>query len=485
MKTIQLILFLVSFSYSITIPANCHYYAGTFTPGAGDGVEFSIDFINRQPAPTVDEFAAEFYASVLGDFLVWFRTEYPDYNIRSYEYYSHNSVYPLVRVAGYANNHETNDSIFCFCTSIDTLKYSRLLYNYFERCNPRTIENTECFELGREDPLRPQLPGFPKANGKWVRVRYIYSDGSDSTFETVLSNGCSGIIVDGDTLERMNAHDDSALVDGAQLPQCLYNGNVYSGTCAENGLDTSCGGQLPFPVPNVDSIINPCASRESQPDRRPDDSLSNQSDTGVTGSEYTEGINRVSSDIRQEHAADREVMKEQLDEQKKGNGILGQIASTLSTISGKISQIINKIGGGSSDSVDQSELDGVQNTGYFDSSGIGNIDTGTFILGDSLTLYNQLRSLRSDTLDTLVSVDTSGVGGIFAPFIIDVFNGDCECEDDWFSASEFPFVGTISLDICPYNINSITKPLFKLVAVFILFVFYRNFIFSLIMKAFE
>ena len=141
-----------------------------------------------------------------------------------------------------------------------------------------------------------------------MKLVFKKNSGVDSTTTTVISGGCASIYYDGDSLERMNAHNICDTTDGVYVCNCAYNGKLLSGPCDQNNLDTSCGGQLPFYYTNNnDSIINPCRFPSKDiftPEgvQRPDSAIVNTSTSGVKGTEYMQGVNRLSSDLRNEGA---------------------------------------------------------------------------------------------------------------------------------------------------------------------------------------
>jgi len=353
------------------------------------------------------------------------------------------------------------------------------------------IVGVECVELGREDPTRPFTPGLPVDNGIYVRLIYEYSSvvGYDTQL-TVLSGGCAAVTVDSVPVPKMNAHDDSVVMDGVKFPVCYYAGQVLNGTCNENGLDTSCGGQVSGGLPPLpDSIINPCAALSPPAPPRPDDSIQNNSDSAVTGSENAAGVNRLSSDLRTEHGLDRAEMGKQLDESKKHTGILEGIKGILVGINNNMKKGFSDLIGIFSDSSGVPSLDGYGS--FADTSGGLYSDTGSFPVADTGSLFTNFRNkYRGDTLDTVTMSDTAMLrvksDSLFAPFIVNFHEGDCDCDPEWFKMQNVSFVdnGVINIDICPYQLNVIMKPFLLLMAAFVLFLFYRDHFFKAISESF-
>ena len=348
-------------------------------------------------------------------------------------------------------------------------------WNYYPYCDPEWVQGVDCYELGDENPEKPLNPGSPISDGKWVHVKYRFADGSDSTFKTVLSGGCSAITVDGDTVERMNAHDHVDTIDGVGIESCYYNGRVLSGSCYDNGLDTGCGGEIPLKYTNKnDSILNDCKFGSGyldgdEPDRdtrRADDSLLSESGSGVTGQEYMEGMNRLSSDLREEHSLDREEMIKNREQQEEQTGLLSKIKGILQTIKERLT------------------YSDTQTIYWQDTVGMGDIDSGTIASGDTGTIFDSYRSqFGVDSLDTTYDdIDTAGIQGVYDQFKIDIYEEDCECNSEWFVFNDFPIVGELTINICGYGIEVITKPLLKLMAIFVIFVFYRESIFKALME---
>lgn len=344
---------------------------------------------------------------------------------------------------------------------------------------PFEIVNTKCYELGMENPLKPLNPGAPMNNGKWVRLIFTISNGVDSydsTVQTVLSGGCSGVEIDGQPMRKSNAYDSSFTMDGAQIKICSYDDTILAGSCAENGINTGCGGQVPFTYNNNnDSILNDCFGYGSIDDidtnlQRTGTNIDIQSDEGTTGSQYASGINHLSSEIRSENALNREISNKQLEEQKKGNNLLRTITGALAGISNTIKSML-----GVPDSASKSaQLSEYENGGLIDSTGF-QLD-----IGDSLQAMQEIRSkFTNDTLtDTIdYQVDSAGISEIFEGFKVDFGNTDCDCNSEWFRI-EVPHFTEFYIDICQYNIDTKTKYIFKILAAIILFVFYRNTIYK-------
>lgn len=420
-----------------------------------------------------------------------YRTTYPTRYPISMQFSSgaHYQCHYYVEYINHSNG--VSDSMKCECTEHLPTSYSipvGMLSAGSMNCAwmQPTIINVTCIDMGAENPLLPKN-GVPTTNGRWVRLKYItvsaYGDTSDTTFETVLSGGCDAVTFNGDTVERQNAHDICDSVDGIRTCNCAYMGQILSGSCAENGLDTTCMGQLNFHLTNKnDSIINDCIVDDSVPGQRPDDSLPPAGDSALTGNQYNNGANQISSDLRNEHALDREAMKKQLDQSIEQTGLLGKILNGVLSVNQSIKNIFNKM-------VDSTNLPSV--SGYSgimgDTSGTGYIDTGNVVSGDTGTLFSSIRNkYAADTSDT--ALDTSGVGtridSVFSPFIVNFYESDCDCNDEWLKLTNFPFVGDLYIDICPYQLDVIMKPILKFIAVFILFVFYREFFIKTIMDSF-
>ena len=64
------------------------------------------------------------------------------------------------------------------------------------------------------------------------------------------------------------------------------------------------------------------------------------------------------------------------------------------------------------------------------------------------------------------------------------YTGGCECSDEWFVINIAPFGEELKIDICSYNADVIIKPLLKVVAIFLLVMFYREYMFKAIMESF-
>ncbi|NLM66446.1 MAG: hypothetical protein GX180_04635 [Enterococcus sp.] len=351
---------------------------------------------------------------------------------------------------------------------------------------PFYIEKTKCYELGSENPLKPLTPGIPQTDGKWVRVIFTMSNGAttyDSTVQTVLSGGCSGVEIDGEKMRKSNAYDSSFTIDGATINICSYDDTIYSGTCAENGLNTGCGGQVPFTYNNNnDSILNDCFGYGSVNDldtflKRPGSDLQIQSDTSVTGSQYASGINNLASEMRAENALNRDISNKQLEEQKKSNNLLNTLKGALAGISNSIKNLLSIPDSASK----SSKLSEYENGGLIDSTGFD------LNIGDSLQIIQDLRGryiedTLTDTID--YQVDSAGISEIFEGFSIDFGESDCDCNPEWFRI-EVPNFTEFYIDICPYNIDTWCKYIFKILGAIVLFVFYRNSIYKTLDELFK
>ena len=348
------------------------------------------------------------------------------------------------------------------------------------------IVKTKCYELGLENPLKPLTPGIPQTDRKWVRLIFTISNGSDSydsTVQTVLSGGCSGVEVDGQPMRKSNAYDSSFTMDGAKIKVCSYDDTILAGTCAENGLNTGCGGQVPFTYSNDnDSILNDCFGYGSVNDidtslQRPGSDWQIQSDSALSGSDYSSGINHLSNEIRSENALNREISNKQLEEQKKSNNILNTLRGALSGISSSIKNLLRI-----PDSVSTaSKLSEYENDGLIDSTGFD------LNIGDSLQIIQGLHDrFINDTLtDTIdYQVDSAGVSELFEGFNVDFGNTDCDCNSEWFHI-QVPNFTEFYIDICPYNIDSWCKYIFKILAAIVLFVFYRTSIYKTLDELFK
>lgn len=480
-------------------PGQCGIYSSTATTNIGwTSVASKADFeTNSSP----------------GSIAAWWHGLYPYQHLLSYQYYDGNGMPKNYRISVRSTGsiYSLNDSLRCVCANCEFPSvYEHDVHNYsgqYFSCsqNMPQVQSVKCFELGLENPLKPLTPGTPVTNGKWVHVTmttYNPAGGAttDSVFKTVLSGGCSAITIDGDTVKKMNATDTTTSVDGVTFHFCRYNGQVLNGSCSDNGLDTGCGGQTPFSYSLYgDSIINTCKSGQSidPPDsaeQRPDDTINNNSDTALTGGQYMEGINRLSSDLRKENALNREISQKHLNEAVSQTSLLNRIIEGIAAVNKNLREgfasVVDKLTGlgGASDSLSADGLDSAGNAfgGY---GGLDTIDTGTFAYGDTGVLFQQFRSLYGgDTLDT-TEVDTlaiqqkiDSVAGAFSVYMDD---GDCGCENAWFDLNNVPYVNTLNLNVCSYNIDQITKPLLLLVAAFILFVFYRDFFIKVIFDSFK
>ena len=422
---------------------------------------------------------------------------YPSYYIRSWQYISTSDRWcPLIMFEYFTSSSDQGA-----CTALNgrfkipyynttgSITFSYVPTIQIPGClgydsNMVIINSVKCYELGAENPLKPKTINSPVENGKWVYLVYNVTKNNhtyDSTTKTVVSGGCSGISVDGKPLDKLNAHDSSSMLDGVNVKFCKYNGAILSGSCEDNGLDTACAGKTPFNYTNNnDSIVNPCKFDDNNIDsidnntKRETPPIENNSDSNTTGKEFVEGMNKLSDDIRSEHALDRELQSEQNEESKKHTSLLSSMLGVLISINKNIVDNFKKMFEGGT------EADSLSNVGnIIDTAGTG------YSLGDTSALMNKLRGkITSDTVDTLINeVDSNTVAQIFDKFKIDFGTGDCDCNNQWFPIETINN-HKIYIDICPYNINVVTKWIFKLVVIFILFVFYRDTFFKVLMKSF-
>jgi len=326
------------------------------------------------------------------------------------------------------------------------------------------ITGSECYELGRENPLKPKIAGTPTANGIWVKYRVLREyDGLPIDpglwIEEVVTGGCSGVIISGVGSQlRRNARDSCWLEDGVAVCVCMFDGDVFGGSCSQNGLDTACGGEVPFTYDNKnDSILNEC--NENQPPdtgvQRPDEPLSSDNDSSaMTGTEGMEGFNQLSRDLKEEGALTRDVLQKSLAEQEVTNGWLRRISDQIKGFFG---------------------LGGYDTTGVAAAgTGGGAIPDTSIVQGDSGTAFAGLRSKYGPSSDTVPEYNEALVDSMFAPFRLEVYSGDCDCDPDWFVVGDVMGAQDVKMDICDFNLHVVMKPLLMFMAAILLFVFYRD-----------
>jgi hypothetical protein len=441
------------------------------------------------------------YTTVKADLAAWFHNAYPT------------KILVSLGACGYHNGNNYL-SFLAECTS-DTSAASKAqacaIYDagtsYYTPVSPEAagfacpleVSNVECWELGKVNPQKMPA-GVSDTNAIVVRYKYNLETYVDP-FEGIAyaTDGCAGLTIEGiDGFIANNPFDTTVEIDGIDVDVCrMGEDSVLIGTCSENGLSSSndgCTGTLPFQYSdNNDSIIIPCSYDDlfDDPDeRRPDDSLTNENDTNFTGTDYVEGVNRLSSDMREENALNREIMNDQLDAQKETNSKLFDIKGLLVNINNNMKEgfnnVVDAIFGNGDTSFSDSGLSNWEGSGYFgDTTGIDTIGNGNLAgTSDINGFIDSLRGeLGNDSLDTLINdADTIGIGAVFEQFEIDIYSADCDCNSEWFEYEDFPFIGTLTIDICPYNVDTYTKILFKIISGLTLFLFYRKYLFKVFLE---
>jgi len=446
--------------------------------------------------------AKSYFVSNAAAFAAAYNSYYPDRLCIGgrFSEFTYGICHSISWFANYININGLSHQEICSCVNNRTPSYGNdddefnLYTNQIYDCLNCVPIDQRCWELGTLSELKNNT-NF--VNGKYVRVILKYDRQTaqchDTEFVALVSNGCSGIEIDGDTMYRDNAKQSSRMVDGVNMPQCWYDGRLYDGPCEAMGLDTNCGGQLPFPVNDNhnDSLVNPCASnseidsfsRGDYSRDTPDSNFATTSTSPLQIAQYFQGVNRVVATLKDEHEKDRDLMGLQFEEQKKHTGIFGNILNAIGGVNTNLRDMLtrlNNLGGSSSDSVNGYTVDG--NGTLFDTAGSGGESTSEIPIGDTGTIFSAMRARASDSLyDTSFSVaDSDSVASFYNGFKVNIFTGNCDCNEQWFDQADFPFLGTLTIDICRYNIETYTRPLFLFLAAFTLFILYRNWFFDLI-----
>jgi len=346
-----------------------------------------------------------------------------------------------------------------------------------------SITGYECFQLqSAPDTLHDYL----------VRLTIHRKCAVDTSYNMSLKGGCYGAhgahIYSGlgdsaviPTTGRINTGgcvDTVINQDGVNTHWSLINGSLAMGTCMSNGWDStqqnwySAGNNAPAGAGGGSGGI--AGQLPQSADSIKKDTMTDNSQNGLTGKEFGDGINKLLSAIDSNTAA--AVANEELLNQIKN--------STKATAQNQTSGLGN---GSSSDTLkfDSTNI-------HYDTSALGNnYDTALSNLrlpspdssGELAYLRNKMDTIRrSDSTDTNVTgLDSSQISSIFTPFKVSWGDTDqCDCDS---TALSFSALGsTHNINVCFGDIAQYTRWLFKLIAAFIMFMFYRTYIFKFLFK---
>ncbi|HUD44365.1 MAG TPA: hypothetical protein VMR41_02375 [Patescibacteria group bacterium] len=348
------------------------------------------------------------------------------------------------------------------------------------------IVGTSCSELGDINPNKPPvINGIPITSGKWVYVtlhRTTNSGGpmSDTSFKTVTSHGCSDISINGLPLSKGNAHDSTYNEDGVVLHACVQDGSVKAGTCSSLGIDTGCGGATSFNYgSNNDSILNTCKFGEPSIDSV--DSTKGQVKKTTDTTKGAQSIVNTNGIIDAQNQTTQAV--------NNGNGILGELKTILTSMAQDIHAIpgfLEKLWTGNDTG---GVFDTTQGSPVVHDSGV-DTTLGYMHLSDSSRLLNKFHakmdSIRaSDSGDTNIHIDSVVVSHTFDSLRVnwgDTSTSGCPCDSQAFSINFMnkPFY----INACIGNIGQYLRPVFKILALLMVFFFFRNTVFKVISQFF-
>ncbi|HUD44523.1 MAG TPA: hypothetical protein VMR41_03215 [Patescibacteria group bacterium] len=346
----------------------------------------------------------------------------------------------------------------------------------------KPIVGTECQQLGTVNPLLPPvINGVTISSGVWVHLTLhrTNNDGSpapDSSFNTVTTNGCSDISMNGIPLRAENAKDSTWNSDGVTFHGCSQGGKLLSGTCSSLGIDTGCGGAASINyTSNNDSIVNPCKfapgdstdSTRGQVKKTPDTTKGSQSIVNANGI------------ITAQNAT--------TDAVNAGNGILGEIKSILQSMAQDIAVIPSYLAKLYGFDTTSSTMD---TSGNMVPDSVTDTTTGYMHLGDSTSalarFHAKMDSLKSaDSADTNIHVDSNVVAHTFDSLRVnwgDTSSGGCPCDSQAFSITWAN--KPIYINACVGNIGQYLRPLFNIIALIMIFFFYRDTVFRIISQFF-
>jgi hypothetical protein len=280
-----------------------------------------------------------------------------------------------------------------------------------------------------------------------------YNSGKDQNGNW--EGGCEENTVDDEPLENNSCNSYEKLIDGSPQTYSFYQGQEYEGSCEENGFEE---GQVPdWHIPDYDPNApfdpnNPDNVDPSDP-LDPDDPVDTNTSIDPSDPTYNPQLNKINNSLENIH------------ERIKGsNELLSGIKNSLGVLNSSVdtSSLPVEVVDTNYSTPSSSELGAFSDSSSFSDS-VGS--------SDSLKGYKKEKdSLMLDTIigliDSITETNSSFIDSVNSRFDLSIYDEQSNCNDEWFQfqIEVFGVSHTVDFSLCQYDIRSIFRPIFLLIA---------------------